>query len=399
MAEDLSGLKFGKLTVIKRGENDKSGHVRWWCECNCGNPELILITAGHLKSGHTKSCGCIRKDLSKKYIKDLSGKRFGKLKVIKCLGVKNHRSQWLCKCDCGREIIVSSSSLTSGKVKSCGCLTSVAEYELNVFLTEQNVLFSTQYTFDDCKNKKSLPFDFAVFHPKSKKLMFLIELHGEQHYFPFTFNGESNEIKQKNLDERKYLDSIKSKYCIKNNIPLLIIKYTNFNVKNEIVKTFYSKCLYDGIEFDNYIFTSGNVKNDNQIKIKRVYKRPVVQINLETKSIVRKFRSLAEAKRITGISDGQISDCCKYKCKTAGGYAWAYDNEDLDILDIINFASSPNKKRATIVYQKDKNGNIVKEWGSITEAANYFHIKYQNIQACCSGKQKSCKGFLWEYKI
>lgn len=33
MAEDLTNLQFGKLTVIKRGDNDKSGHVRWWCKC------------------------------------------------------------------------------------------------------------------------------------------------------------------------------------------------------------------------------------------------------------------------------------------------------------------------------------------------------------------------------
>ena len=47
MAEDLTNLQFGKLTVIKRGDNDKSGHVRWWCKCGCGNPKLILVAAGH----------------------------------------------------------------------------------------------------------------------------------------------------------------------------------------------------------------------------------------------------------------------------------------------------------------------------------------------------------------
>lgn len=87
MAEDLTNLQFGKLTVIKRGDNDKSGHVRWWCKCDCGNPKLILVAAGHLKSGHTQSCGCIRRDNIKPQ-KNLEGKRFGKLIVKEFLGIK-----------------------------------------------------------------------------------------------------------------------------------------------------------------------------------------------------------------------------------------------------------------------------------------------------------------------
>ena len=45
MAENLKGLKFGRLMPFERGKNDKSGHVRWWCECECGN--TILASAGH----------------------------------------------------------------------------------------------------------------------------------------------------------------------------------------------------------------------------------------------------------------------------------------------------------------------------------------------------------------
>lgn len=103
MAEDLTNLQFGKLTVIKRGDNDKSGHVRWWCKCDCGNPKLILVAAGHLKSGHTQSCGCIRRDNIKPQ-KNLEGKRFGKLIVKEFLGIKNHRSLWSCDCDCGKKL-------------------------------------------------------------------------------------------------------------------------------------------------------------------------------------------------------------------------------------------------------------------------------------------------------
>lgn len=55
--------------------------------------------------------------------KDLTGMKFGKLTVIKPVKTKNSKySQWLCKCECGNEVIVYSYKLLAGRVKSCGCL-------------------------------------------------------------------------------------------------------------------------------------------------------------------------------------------------------------------------------------------------------------------------------------
>ena len=57
------------------------------------------------------------------YRNDITNKRFERLTVIKFAGVqKDRKSTWLCKCDCGREVIVSVSNLVYGKQKSCGCL-------------------------------------------------------------------------------------------------------------------------------------------------------------------------------------------------------------------------------------------------------------------------------------
>ena len=57
-------------------------------------------------------------------IKDMTGKRFGKLLVIKYShqNPKTFRTYWLCKCECGNKTIVSQSHLHIGKTKSCGCL-------------------------------------------------------------------------------------------------------------------------------------------------------------------------------------------------------------------------------------------------------------------------------------
>lgn len=61
---DMTGEKCGRLTVLERAENDKHGNAMWKCKCECGN---IIITLGYqLRSGHTKSCGCLQKDIVRK---------------------------------------------------------------------------------------------------------------------------------------------------------------------------------------------------------------------------------------------------------------------------------------------------------------------------------------------
>ena len=62
---DLTGNKYGKLTIISRGDDyvNPSGkkYVCWQCLCECGN--IVNIRAARLKNGTTRSCGCLRKDL------------------------------------------------------------------------------------------------------------------------------------------------------------------------------------------------------------------------------------------------------------------------------------------------------------------------------------------------
>jgi hypothetical protein len=58
--QDLRGMHFGRLKVVARAEHNQNGNARWECECICGTS--IIVKAGDLKSGNTKSCGCLRKE-------------------------------------------------------------------------------------------------------------------------------------------------------------------------------------------------------------------------------------------------------------------------------------------------------------------------------------------------
>lgn len=73
--KNLIGKVFGYLTVIEEAEAVISPNGqkirRWKCSCVCGN--IVPIREPHLKSGHTKSCGCFRKDIAKEHcIKEFS---------------------------------------------------------------------------------------------------------------------------------------------------------------------------------------------------------------------------------------------------------------------------------------------------------------------------------------
>jgi len=126
IVKDLKGLKFNRLTVIDRAENDKSGRARWICKCDCGN--IKEVVGKSLTSGHTKSCGCLNKEIvSQLSVHDLRNKKFGQLTVIErgddYISPKGkHHVRWVCRCDCGTTVLVSANQLTSGKTKSCGCL-------------------------------------------------------------------------------------------------------------------------------------------------------------------------------------------------------------------------------------------------------------------------------------
>lgn len=121
---DLTGRKFGKLTVIEEVGRDKLNSKLWRCKCECGGE--TVATTGNLTSGKYKGCGCEKGKWKKE---DLTGKRFGMLTVeeeaqpyISPKGVSCTR--WKCRCDCGNEKIALSHYLKNGRTNNCGCQTS-----------------------------------------------------------------------------------------------------------------------------------------------------------------------------------------------------------------------------------------------------------------------------------
>src|ERR1700744_640664 len=114
--EDLTGKQFGEWTVIRRAtieELEKQGYshtysrlVVWICICSCGKEHSV--PGVRLKNGLSNRCKtCANSKQFDSQYEDLTGKRFGKLTVIKRIRDSStyRKRQWLCRCDCGIEVM------------------------------------------------------------------------------------------------------------------------------------------------------------------------------------------------------------------------------------------------------------------------------------------------------
>lgn len=218
---------FGKLHVISHRIR-KNNQTYYLCECECGNQKEIRID--HLKNGETQSCGCLQKERAKHAKeKNITGQRFGFLIAREPVGISSHRETiWYCDClKCGGHKEVPIGLLTSGRTSSCGCIKkSLGETKIEEILTENNIIFKEQFSFNDCLSDKNykLFFDFAIF--EDDKLKYLIEYQGIQHYQESIFS------KYESLQERQNRDNIKREYCKSHNIKLIEIPYWDYEKIN-----------------------------------------------------------------------------------------------------------------------------------------------------------------------
>lgn len=139
------GTVFGRWTVIEEAPEIDYRRAML-CECECGKRKIVSLHS--LRKNLSQSCGCIRRgaDWRPPNFRDLTGERFGKLVVVRCVGsrVGNTRTKsrpntavdWLCVCDCGNEKVTTGGALRSGHTVSCGC----ARHALR---TDRRYLFRT----------------------------------------------------------------------------------------------------------------------------------------------------------------------------------------------------------------------------------------------------------------
>lgn len=133
----------------------------------------------------------------------------------------NKKAKLKLRCRCGKIFYTTWNSLRSQHTYRCRkCSSKQSFYELKTeeWLIEHNYKYEKEATFDGCKHKRKLPFDFKVFIKND--LYCLIEIDGNFHYRP--------QYSLKRFEEQKKRDEIKNIFCKNNNIPLLRINYWRF---------------------------------------------------------------------------------------------------------------------------------------------------------------------------
>lgn len=108
--KDETGNVYGKWTVTSRAKS--KGGAQWNCRCECGTESVI--SGRDLRAKATTSCGC-------ENVTDEVGNVYGKLTVTEISGEKRDRLHWVCRCECGKTVVVSGTVLRRGDQVSCGC--------------------------------------------------------------------------------------------------------------------------------------------------------------------------------------------------------------------------------------------------------------------------------------
>jgi hypothetical protein len=117
---NICGRRFGRLRIpLDAAPEIRKRCLYWPCVCDCGAE--AIIKGDRLRTGRTKSCGCLRASRMRDAVR---GRRFCRLTIPSRARpeYRNHHAYWPCVCDCGVEKVVRAELLLDGRSKSCGCL-------------------------------------------------------------------------------------------------------------------------------------------------------------------------------------------------------------------------------------------------------------------------------------
>ena len=247
--ENLSKIKKGKSVKLeKMSYEDVKEYVKLkGCEflsdkynvasdtylfkCSCGN--IFERTFHKFKDSNQTVCNkCSKKRMKSKLklnYKDV--KRYIESKGCKLLSKEyiNNETKLHIQCSCGTEFYRDFTHYKDDKsyyCNKCAKLVSKGEGAIIDLLDKWNIKYEFQRTFNDCRFKGVLPFDFYL-----PEYNICIEYDGRQHYqFIGTF-GDLDEF-----IDRKIRDTVKNIYCKNNNIKLIRIPYWEIDNIKHILK-------------------------------------------------------------------------------------------------------------------------------------------------------------------
>jgi hypothetical protein len=150
------------------------------------------------------------------------------------------------------------------------------------------------------------------------------------------------------------------------------------------------------LDIDNIVKECNNVRNKNRIHNKRA----IVQLD-KNGFVINQWDTIKQATNELNISEAGISNIAKTNSKNKFGIILMFADDynklsNSEIIRIVNKKTSGNKNFKKVIQTK-LNGEFVKEWNSIKEAANELCINAGNISSCLKGRYSQTGGFKWVY--
>lgn len=211
-------------------KTDKRSNGKIVWHCKCDCGNEIDVVSSSLKNGNTKSCGCYRKEITaKRNTKNLIGQKFGELTVIQDSGERQNRNI-LWICKCSCGNIVK----VQGTALMSGHTQSCGHIKSKGEYKINTILTQNNVTYKSQEKfdecRLTLEMPFDFSIYDNSKLLYLIEFDGDIH---FKYRETGWNTKQAFI-KRIQNDLIKNQYCLDNNIPLYRIPYYDLDKINTL---------------------------------------------------------------------------------------------------------------------------------------------------------------------
>jgi hypothetical protein len=159
---------FGRWAVLGPREI-RRGIPIWRCRCSCGLEKWVVSQT--LRNGSSRSCGCLlREEAAKRFLKNLAGRKFGRLTVLDKRKSERRINSWLCRCDCGKTLWVRAVGLQQGSSRSCGCLSRELSSQRARVLKKRHRVFLTEADRQQLRQKGDLNSQIVLLSDKSENV-------------------------------------------------------------------------------------------------------------------------------------------------------------------------------------------------------------------------------------
>lgn len=373
---DLTGQRFGRLVVIERAENRiyQCGGTcgQWKCQCDCG--EIVIKTSQGLRSGKSKSCGCLRLENGNKpflfMVDDTIKTKYSNFVILEQLMIsrvneKHRDKKYRCKCvDCGEEqvILEHTLALNIGSCRACSDKYSYPAKYFYWFLKQVGIDFDTEYS---PKWLGRYRFDFH-FVKNSKE--YIVEVDGSQHY--------THGHKRLTVDEVKAIDRKKENLALEHGIS--VIRLECMESKGKVIENEIREKLSDLFDM-----SSIDWKMCSYRAISNKYKKFCDLWNCG-------YRSTTEISEITGSSANYISKCLQ-ECSFYG--LCDYDPKEA----VRTGARKSTNGKQIICLNTGEKFNSAQECSKNSIEKFGVFLKGSGITRVCRKERTHYKGFSFAY--